>query len=39
MAPAYVQYLNLGKASAPLPSLAEIRKRVIAEVDRASLES
>ena len=39
MASAYVQYLNAGKPAAPLPSLSEIRKRVIAEVDRASMES
>ncbi len=39
MKPAYVQYLDRGEPAADLPSLMEIRSRVIAEVDRASLES
>jgi nicotinate phosphoribosyltransferase len=39
MVSAYVQYLDRGKPVAPLPSLSEIRKRVIADVDRAAIES
>ena len=38
MAPAYVRYLDGGKPAADLPSLQEIRGRVIAELDRAPLE-
>ena len=38
MKPAYVQYLDRGDPAAELPSLGEIRNRVIAEVDRATLE-
>ena len=38
MKPVYVQYLDRGEPKEPLPSLSEIRSRVIAEVDRAPLE-
>ncbi len=36
MKPVYVQYLERGEPKAPLPSLAEIRSRVVAEVDRVA---
>ena len=39
MKPAYVQYLDRGKAVASLPQLGEIRERVIAELDRVSVET
>ena len=39
MEPAYVQYLDRGKPAADLPSLRDIRSRVIAEVERAPLEA
>ncbi len=39
MKPVYVQYLEDGELRAELPSLSEIRSRVIAEVDRATLEA
>ncbi len=38
MTSAYVQYLDRGEPAADLPSLMEIRARVIDEVDRAALE-
>jgi len=37
MAPAYTQYLDGGRMAAPLPPLAEIRRRTIEETQRASL--
>ncbi len=39
MQPVYVQYLDHGIPKAALPSLSEIRGRVIAEVDRVTLEA
>lgn len=39
MKPAYVRYLDRGEPVAELPSLGEIRSRVIAEIDRATLEA
>ncbi len=39
MAPAYVQYLRDGKPVAPLPQLPEIRRRVMADVDRTTLDA
>src|SRR6266550_2250786 len=35
-APAYVQYLDNGRASTPLPSLADIRRRTAEEISRAA---
>lgn len=35
MAPAYTQYLDAGRTVAPLPSIAEIRRRAIKETQRA----
>jgi len=37
MGPAYTQYLDDGRAVAPLPSLAEIRRRTMEETSRALL--
>jgi len=39
MKPVYVQYLDRGELKEPLPSLTEIRSRVISEVDRVPLET
>ena len=36
--PAYVRYLDNGRPSTPLPSLADIRRRTAEELSRASLE-
>jgi len=38
MKPAYVQYLDRGEPAASLPSLSEIRERVIRELDRVPLD-
>jgi nicotinate phosphoribosyltransferase len=38
MKPAYLQYLDHGKPKTPLPSLSEIRQRVISEIRGASVE-
>src|SRR5205807_1536574 len=35
---AYVRYLDNGRASTPLPSLADIRRRTAEEISRAALE-
>jgi nicotinate phosphoribosyltransferase len=37
MAPAYTQYLDSGRPTESLPTLDEIRRRVVAELDRATL--
>src|SRR5437763_4683238 len=39
MAPAFTQYLDRGRAVAPLPDLAAIRERALHETERAALES
>src|SRR6266705_2899672 len=39
MAPAYVRYLDRGRATASLPTLAEIRERTLHETQRVPLES
>src|SRR6266571_1821710 len=39
MAPAYVRYLDRGRATAPLPTLAEIRERTLHETQRVPLGS
>jgi hypothetical protein len=39
MKPVYVQYLDRGEPKAPLPSLTEIRSRVVAEVDRVQVDA
>ena len=39
MKPAHVQYLRAGKPVEPLPSLAEIRGRVVSELARVGLEA
>src|SRR5881409_1091530 len=38
MAPAYTQYLDQGRVTAPLPALDAIRERALRETERASLE-
>jgi len=38
MSPAYVQYLDEGDPAAPLPKVADIRTRVIAELERVSVD-
>src|SRR6266699_1801636 len=39
MAPAYVRYLDRGRATGTLPTLAEIRERTLHETQRVPLES
>src|SRR6266571_2091251 len=39
MAPAYVRYLDRGRATTSLPTLAEIRERTLQETQRVPLES
>src|SRR3989442_1097655 len=39
MAPAYIQHLDHGRVTAPLPALDAIRERAMRETERASLEA
>lgn len=39
MAEAYEQYLDKGQSAAPLPTLSTIRKRLLSDLERASVEA